>query len=108
MKKSDLKTGMLIETRGRGLFLFINSICVSQDNFYIPDLNRNLTDNDGKEYDFMRISKVLIERSLCPDKWTEETLDNNILWERKEKIYKIDGVEYSKSTLRSLIKKATD
>ena len=32
-----------------------------------------------------------------------------ILWERKEEkpIVEIDGVEYSESTLRSLIKKAT-
>jgi len=34
--------------------------------------------------------------------------EETILWERKEEtILKLDGVEYSESTLRSLIKKVT-
>lgn len=108
MEKSDLKTGMLVQTRQGDVFMYINCSCVSQCSFYEPDLKSNLTDCDGKQYDFMKISNILIEDDLSPDKWTEETLENNILWERKEKIYKIDGVEYSESTLRSIIKKANN
>jgi hypothetical protein len=68
-----------------------------------------LTCKNNKDFDIIKISKVLKEAMLIPSYWTLSVLKSHLLWVRSdEKKFIIDGVEYSESTLRSLIKKATE
>ena len=115
MKKSELKTGMLVELRLGYVYLVINDTLVSKNSEwmdlggYEENLCRCQRYASAKGFDIMRVSKVLTTYDLYPKYWTSQHLTNNLLWERNEgkSAVTIDGVEYSESTLRSLIKKAT-
>jgi hypothetical protein len=107
MKKSDLKTGMLVQYRRGEIRMFINDAFVGY-NMYLPkyEFSDNLI-HRREEFDIVNVSKVLSGRYLMPENWTVETLNNNLLWSRDEKKYELDGVEYSETTLRNLIRTAT-
>ena len=107
MKKSDLKTGMLVQYRNGLIRMVINNYVVGYTAYtdidgYNDDLTRPL---DNLCID--KISKILHGSDTISSNWIEKTLNDNLLWTRTEKKYELDGVEYSETTLRSLIKKAT-
>ena len=111
MKKSDLKSGMQIEQRdGDRMIVFIDSpagdvfVKVNGD-----DCDRlNMFDEDlcheyNKEYDVVKIYS-----SDDITGYNNKISSEDLIWERKEdSIVTFDGVDYSESTLRSLIQKAT-
>ena len=102
MKKEDLKKGMAIELRcGRIMYLFDTEIGYSAYNAFgknLDKINADLTNWEGMGIDFDIVKVYMLDG-----------LTFNLLWEREEEnsILTLDGVEYSESTLRSLIKKAT-
>ena len=94
---------------GSRCIVMLNSIegdlCVDMDKkeiFLLGDVEQDLTYPDDS---YLDIDKV-IEPNLMAHCLYKE---GRLLWERKEEkpILTLDGVEYSESTLRSLIKKAT-
>jgi len=108
MLRKDLKTGMkIIFTNGdigHVLLGTINGdIVAGQIAFPLDKFPENLKDWD----ELIEVKKVVQPNS------NNSHLKNNdlgtVIWERKEEkpILELDGVEYSESTLRSLIKKAT-
>lgn len=113
MKKSDLKTGMIAETDKGCLRLCLGGTLISFQNGGIPisEFDKNLAEGNGET-----IIKVWEPQSYdyCANMrfWfkDKEILRHcELIWERKpEAVFEIDGVEYSESTLRSLIKKATN
>lgn len=114
MKKSDLKTGMRVKVRNGNIYaVFIGTekggCLVRQETWsrldeYKDDLtlnHENVRELDVVEvYSRPIITCCLLEVDKCGD----------ILWQREESkpFIVLDGVEYSESTLRSLIKKATN
>ena len=108
--KSDLKTGMLVQYRDKSIGMIINDY-IAEKNTYSAQMyfNHDLTEISGNEkLDIIRVSSVLQGSDIMYRNWTEKTLLNNLLWESEsKKTYEIDGVEYSESSLKSLIKKAT-
>jgi len=108
MKKSDLKTGMLCKYKNGEFALVINEFIVSEDGFMTLDLySENLQAIRNDDYSIASVSEVLEDGWLTPREWDDETMELYLLWERKnEKTYEIDGIEYSLTTLRNIIKKA--
>ena len=121
MKKSDLKTGYFVELRnGQNALILGNAVVTLEDGdmsetggaslgTYNNDLTDSWTTNSG--WDIMRVYDECdgAGSNLKFKMEHPEYLRGKLLWERKEEnpIVTIDGVEYSESTLRSLIKKAT-
>jgi hypothetical protein len=115
MKKSDLKTGMRVQLRG-SLETYIVLIdfryhvedvghLVNLNSFiHLSDYDEDLYGCSNPHYDIVKcfnIPKALVSVINPFEK-------GELLWERDpEKTYTIDDVEYSESSLRSLIKKAT-
>lgn len=111
MKKSDLKTGMLVELRNGDICMLIGDTFVDNGQ-YLPlsDISEDLEEIYSETgCDIIKVSNVLCDNYCIPKYWTSKMLNKNLLWERKveKPCAIIDGVEYSESTLRSLIKKAT-
>jgi len=121
MKKSDLETGMIVKTRDGKMRLMISGTAISyndgggvSENF----LNEDLTSVSLLNGDIDAVfSAPTRNDSYNADMnfWFKNNFKNilkycTLLWERKEEkiAVTLDGVEYSESTLRSLIKKATD
>lgn len=109
MKKSDLKTGMLVEYRNGMVYMVINDALIgfSEHNsigFHREDLSSKTT----IEHDIIAVSHVLSDWRARAENWNSKTINANLLWQHVEEtpICTIDGVEYSESTLRSIIKKA--
>ncbi len=68
-----------------------------------------LTDDMAMPDSGNKIVKVLRPLTNHTGASIDNTGDHETIWERHpEKTYEIDGVEYSESTLKSLIKKATE
>ena len=109
MKKSDLKTGMLVQYRKGDVGIVINNFIIEDDTWLnLNCFNDDLTSISYKKHDILKVSDIQKSFDLIPHHWTNIKLNENILWERTpEKTFEIDGVEYSQSTLRSIIKKAT-
>ena len=109
--KADLKTGMLIQYKNQEIRMVINKDIVGDGFLNLSDYYIDLTYPTDNTLDIIRVSTVLENNSLMPVHWTEHTLIKHLLWDREpkkpKKTYKIDGVKYSESSLRSLIKKAT-
>ena len=87
MQKKDLKTGMLVQTRNGVVWMIINNCyyTISSHNgleYYTNDL-RNISYRD-RDRDLVKVSKVLKNHNLRPEHWTEETLNENLAWERQE------------------------
>jgi len=88
MKKSDLKTGMLVQYRNGKVRMVINDTLIGSDN-YIQELkfyNDDLTMNNHDKLCIKKVSEVLKSVRLMPKNWTEETLNENLLWERPKPI----------------------
>lgn len=85
MKKEDLKTGMLVQLRIGWVQIVISDSLVGADSGYdeLDNYNKDLTHKSLRELDIMKISKVLVNKDLKPNNWMEETLNNNLLWQRK-------------------------
>ena len=111
MKKSDLKTGM------RVLFVGDDRICIivktDTETFGVfefgharPIFQYDLSINTGSPCDVVKVYDIPTTHDLI----LKHEYSGNLLWERKEEkpILTLDGVEYSESTLRSIIKKATN
>ena len=111
MKKSELKTGMRVkwESGDMGIAMIgidMKSDLIMQGTAYaqLLDYNNDLTSNCNND-DIIAIYN--------PPSFNYQFLDykkhGELIWElEQEKIaIELDGVEYSESTLRSLIKKAT-
>lgn len=119
MKKKDLKTGMVAETEDGELRIVWGNTLVSYDagGAFLVDFNDDLErDDNGPSGDVIKVYSRPNKTSGLRGSmnlWLQnkEILNYvDLLWERKEEkpILKLDGVEYSESTLRSLIKKATN
>ena len=107
MKKSDLKTGMLIELGNGDVCLVVNDTFLYSDDGW-DDINTLGFDHCEKSLQIKRVSSVLSMGDLTPSNWNSPTIDKNLLWENWPDVFEIDGVEYSKTTLRNLIRKATN
>lgn len=115
--KSELKTGMTVENRSGefGKVLIGTSkgdiIGGTDEGLYetwcsFNDLSDDLIYRDGHAYnDIVRVYDFDYNSLAASTKRIGQ-----LLWERKEEkpILELDGVEYSESTLRSIIKKATN
>jgi hypothetical protein len=125
MKKSDLKTGMQVEIRnGDKLLVFIGvytEFTKENENFIVNKNQKHSwevlenyddyllkIDRETSDWDIMKIYSC--SHPYCFTRFDDDVYNNGtLIWSREnEKTYSIDGVEYSESTLRSLIKKATD
>lgn len=119
MKKSDLKTGMIIESRKGEKALVVKDNCYGEDAIIYNKSDWTQLDSFSDDLKFYgddeertQFSKsVDIVKVFMPNLPTAflDKEDMKLIWTRKEEkpIVKLDGVEYSESTLRSLIKKAT-
>ena len=106
MKKSDLKTGMrVVNASGRAYVVMIldHDAHIVCGNSW--DRLDNFSDDLKNAHPHLNIQSVYKQPHahdlLNPNEMGEK------IWEREETILTLDGVEYSESTLRSLIKKAT-
>ena len=112
MKKSDLKTGHVVEFRRGSKYLVMlghcdhhssGILCRIDDNITgwmsLDDYDENMICERYSEFDIVRVYESQVYNIR----------DHTFIWKRKEEkpVVTIDGVEYSESTLRSLIKKAT-
>ena len=89
MHKDDLKTGMLVQLRDMEICLVIGqTLLCSEDKHSFEWLGLNDYEDDlifettQHEFDIIKVSKVLPGHDLCF--WTEETLQNNLLWSRED------------------------
>jgi len=99
MKKSDLRTGMQIQfNNGMRAVVLIGTM--------YGDVFCSLENSVWGTLNMEDVIKVF--ECMHPDQYIHtEFIDDHIIWERTpEKTYELDGVEYSESTLRSLIKRA--
>ena len=100
MKKSDLKTGMIVTLRnGEKYMVFLNAsrsvhmspedVLVSVDGRYWFDLNgvnENLSDNKNSHYDIMKVEQVKTTTDIVYTLLHHDAKClTNVLWERKEK-----------------------
>ena len=116
MKKSDLKTGMIVEKRSgeKGLIILNNTYdedaIIFNENSWTP-LGRYSSGliwfGNMREFDIIKVYITDLPTGFLSRKNKFGPFDP--IWERKEEetILTLDGIEYSESTLRSLIKKAT-
>lgn len=77
-----LETGMLVQLKTLRILLVINGVMISKDeyerlSFYNADLTCAI-----KSSEIIKVSKVLQKQFLMPKYWTEQTLNENKLWER--------------------------
>ena len=90
MKKSDLKSGMLVRLRNREIRILIDDYLIHKEER--PICTKKYTDdllfNDSREedfaqYDIMGATKVLGGYLLTPSCWHEQVYHNYLNWERK-------------------------
>lgn len=109
MKKEDLKTGMRMITKCGKRFLFVQTdnggvaTNIEHGAFTLDKINDNFMLGANHKFEVN-----LIYKGFNMDMLLHKDL-GLLIWERKEKstALTLDGVDYSESTLRSLIKKAT-
>ena len=77
MKKSDLKTGMLIKFENGDIGLLVNEIIIYSNGEF--DFLRDLSISEVS-----KVTKVLNNYSLNIENWTEETINENILFNYEE------------------------
>jgi hypothetical protein len=51
---------------------------------WLCDYNEDLTNIKKSKYDIVKVSNVIGEMRILPSYWTEEALDETIMWERRE------------------------
>jgi hypothetical protein len=103
-KKSDLKTGMMIETVGKGKYIImldtdkLGDIAYNVDKktyFGLDTYDENMID-DGSDLDNWNVVKVYDGVSILRE--TDDDIEGRLLWEReKEKVFDMGD---SKVTLR--------
>lgn len=113
MTKSDLKTGMLVQTRDGDIGLVIKKLDViifktSYMNIsnYEEDLVFTYNDNDD-DADILKVSDQLFNGDLTVEYWDEGTINSNLLWERKEELketIKIGEAVYDKVEFENAVK----
>jgi hypothetical protein len=109
MTKSDLKTGMLVQTRDGDIGLVIKKLDIiifKRDYMNISDYKEDLS-IDTSSAQILKISEQLCNDDLTVYNWTEETVDNCLLWERKEQpkeTIKIGEVTYDKLEFEQAVK----
>lgn len=114
-KKSDLKTGMWVQYRDKNFksrMVILNAldnngdiddVFVNVDGFMsMKDYDDDLLCNGDRDCDIIKVFKANPFGNYFKE-------DLEVLWERKdEELIEIDGIEYSKTTLRNLIRKAVN
>ncbi|MCP5005460.1 MAG: hypothetical protein GY941_16210 [Planctomycetes bacterium] len=100
MKKSDLKSGMLVELRNKKVLMVLNLMLIRADGDYYPlsYYNDDLTfyKKEAEGYlDIINVSNIQNGAASTTKNWTFESITNDLLWQREEKeMIEIDGVEY--------------
>ncbi len=86
MEKSDLKTGMLVETKKEGVYMVINGYLIKSNGFIPIDeyYSSDLKVSDDDDFTIKKVSKQLTDDWLVPRNWSKENLDSNILWDRSK------------------------
>lgn len=96
MKKSDLKTGMRIETRRGDIFLVIKDIetlfCGHQDIGFAgndcftcgDNLNDDLTSITSKSFDIVKVFQINHEQKSLLNDDTLNLNEKHLIWKRKE------------------------
>lgn len=98
MTKKDLKTGMIVQLRDGSIFLIINDVIVQVCGYdFLDNYKDDLSNVAESKFDIVKVSNVLDDYLLKPENWTEETLNDNLLWKRDE--YK----EYTMLELENLL-----
>ncbi len=109
MTKSDLKTGMLVQTRDGDVGLVIKKLDIiifEHDYVNISDYEEDLSIITS-DAEILKVSKQLYNADLTVDNWTGETVENNLLWERKEQpkeTIKIGEAVYDKVEFENAVK----
>ena len=110
MTKSDLKTGMLVQTRDGDIGLVIKKLDViifKSDYMNISDYRDDLFAINGFEGDILKVSEQLFNGDLRVEDWDEGTINSNLLWERKEEskeTIKIGEAVYDKVEFENAVK----
>ena len=112
--KSDLRTGMVVECANGVLRLIWSNNAVSMNNGGVPlsMIRADFTCGDKEDNDIIKVySEPHGNLQADFDFWliNKQVLPYcKLLWKRKEEktILTLDGIDYSETTLRSLIKKA--
>ena len=100
MKKSELKTGMLVEVKCGYVYFAINDTLVRENgteklsNYNEDLLNSNRPQGD---FDIVKVSKKLDGWDTVPSNWTLKTLNRNLLWERPEE--KEECIDWSRNPI---------
>ncbi|MCP5063315.1 MAG: hypothetical protein GY936_12745, partial [Ignavibacteriae bacterium] len=109
MKKSDLKTGMLVELRNKKVLMVLNLMLIRADGDYYPlsyyndDLTFYKKESEGY-LDIINVSNIQNGAASTTKNWTLESITNNLLWQREEKeMIEIDGVEYELEDIKRMI-----
>lgn len=94
MKKTDLKTGMLVQLRNGNIYLVINDVLIDTKGFiplahYDDDFNYTFVDSPpsrnplkNKELDIIKISHVITVPYVS--RWNEHNINHYLKWEREE------------------------
>lgn len=85
MHKDDLKTGMLVQTRDKEIYLLVNGIFIGAGLGFITQIEYqdDLTRGDTYEqFDIIKVSVVLDNWNLQYNHWTVETIDKYLLWSK--------------------------
>ena len=114
-KKSDLRTGMhLVYRNGEVAVVLLNTMPQGDTTVLLNSTARHFADL-GLLHDFFELyhwdDDLMCNSPIGSrnDIMVVKDMNGLVLWKRKEEktICELDGVEYSESTLRSIIKKAT-
>ena len=116
MKKSDLKTGMtvLLEKKEKLLILKDCGDLDGNDGDTTCNTKQKVCNNVLRYWDFFPLSKWNEDlTSNCDIDFMDiievRSIYGKLLWRREpEKTFELDGISYSESTLRSIIKKASN
>ena len=115
MTKSDLKTGMLVQTRDGDIGLVIKKLDViifKSTYMNISDYGEDLYEEDPlvfgvNDADILKVSDQLFREYLTVEYWDEGTINSNLLWERKEEFketIKIGEAVYDKVEFENAVK----
>ena len=110
MTKSDLKTGMLVQTRDGDIGLVIKKLDViifKSGYINISDYEEDLVLLSNHDVDILKVSDPLFDGDLTVDSWDEGTINSNLLWERKEEskeTIKIGEAVYDKVEFENAVK----
>lgn len=110
MTKSELKTGMLVQTRDSDVGLVIkklDAIIFKSTYMSISDYEEDLSIINSSDADILKVSYQLFDSDLIVKYWDEGTINNNLLWERKEEpkeTIKIGKAVYDKTEFENAVK----